>query len=120
MTDNSKSDLLKRDLAHLVHPLHNRKLHAAAGHVWVKGAGAILTDADGKEYIDALSGLWNVVCGHGRRELADAAAEQMRTLAYCSGYAGSANPAAIVLGERLAGMTYPRIGRFFFTSGGSE
>ena len=44
----------------------------------------------------------------------------MSTLAYCSAYAGSSNPAAIDLAERLAGLTYPSINRFFFTSGGGE
>src|SRR5207245_9101927 len=95
-------------------------LHAAAAHVWIKGNGAILTDADGKEYIDGLSGLWNVVAGHGRRELVEAAARQMETLPFCSGYAGSSNVPAIRLAERLAGITYPSITRFFFTSGGGE
>lgn len=116
----TKSDLIKRDLAHLVHPLHNRALHAAAGHVWVKGQGAVLTDADGREYIDGLAGLWNVVAGHGRRELVEAAARQMETLPYCSGYAGSSNIPAIELAERLARIAYPSITRFFFTSGGGE
>ena len=116
----SKTDLLNRDLAHLIHPLHNRKLHAQRGHVWIKGDGAILTDADGKEYIDGLAGLWNVVAGHGRKELADVAARQMEALAYCSGYAGSSNIPAIELAERLAGIVYPAITRFFFTSGGGE
>jgi adenosylmethionine-8-amino-7-oxononanoate aminotransferase len=114
-----KSELLARDQAHLIHPLHNRKLHQT-GHVWVKADGVLLTDADGKEYIDALSGLWNVVAGHGRRELVEAAASQMQTLAYCSGYAGSTNIPAIMLAERLAKIAYPSIQRFFFTSGGGE
>ncbi len=118
--NDSKSSLIERDLAHLVHPLHNRKLHAAAGHVWVKAEGAILTDADGREFIDGLAGLWNVVAGHGRQELVQAAARQMDTLAYCSGYAGSSNVPAIELAERLASITYPSITRFFFTSGGGE
>ena len=91
-----------------------------AGHVWVRGHGAILVDADGKEYIDGLAGLWNVVLGHGRRELADAAREQLETLAYASGYSGSSNLRAIELAERLARLTYPNINRFFFTSGGAE
>ena len=115
----TKAELLERDQAHLIHPLHNRQLHAK-GHVWVKGEGAILTDADGKQFIDGLSGLWNMVAGHGRKELAEAAAQQIETLAYCSGYAGSSNPPAIELAERLAGMTYPSINRFFFTCGGGE
>jgi adenosylmethionine-8-amino-7-oxononanoate aminotransferase len=115
----TKSALLDRDLAHLIHPLHNRP-QQIGGHVWVKGEGAVLTDADGKEYIDALSGLWNVTAGHGRKELAAAASKQMQTLAFCTGYAGSSNPPAIELAERLAELTYPSINRFFFTSGGGE
>ena len=80
----------------------------------------MLVDADGHECIDGLSGLWNVVLGHGRRELAAAACDQMETLAYASGYSGSSNTRAIELAERLADLTYPNINRFFFTSGGAE
>jgi adenosylmethionine-8-amino-7-oxononanoate aminotransferase len=115
----TKAELIDRDCSSLIHSLHNRSAHQA-GHVWVRGEGAVLTDADGKEYLDGLSGLWNVVLGHGRRELADAAARQMSELAYCTGYAGSSNPRAIELAERLAAMMYPSITRFFFTSGGAE
>ena len=115
----TNADLLARDHAHLIHPLHDPKAHKA-GHVWVKGEGAILTDADGKKYLDGLSGLWNVVAGHGRAELAEAAKVQMETLGYCSGYSGSSNPQAIELAERLADLTYPSINRFFFTCGGGE
>ena len=115
----TRSALLDRDLAHLIHPLHNRAAQTGA-HVWMKGEGAVLTDVDGKEYIDALSGLWNVTAGHGRKELASAAAEQMERLAFCTAYAGSSNPKAIELAERIAGLTYPSINRFFFTSGGGE
>ncbi len=114
-----QADLLKRDLTSLVHPLHDVKAQRA-GHVWVRGSGAVLFDADGKEYIDGLAGLWNVALGHGRRELADAARAQMETLAYASGYTGNTNLPAIELAEKLARLTYPKINRFFFTSGGAE
>ena len=112
-------ELLARDLASLIHPQHDPAVHRS-GRVWVRGRGATLIDADGHEYIDGLAGLWNVVLGHGRRELTDAACGQMETLAYVSGYSGSSNPRAIELAERLAGLTYPDINRFFFTSGGAE
>ena len=111
--------LLSKDQAHLIHPLHNPSLHQQA-HIWIRGEGAVLTNTEGNQYIDGLSGLWNVVAGHGRSELAETAARQMETLGYCSGYAGSSNPAAIELAERLASLTYPGITRFFFTSGGGE
>ena len=114
-----KNELLARDRDHLIHPLHSPGAHQL-GHVWVGGEGAVLVDADGRKYLDGLSGLWNVVAGHGRKELARAAQQQMEKLAYCSGYSGSSNPRAIELAERLAALTYPSITRFFFTSGGGE
>lgn len=64
-------DLLSRDLSSLIHPQHDPAVQRA-GRVWVRGDGATLIDDGGKEYIDGLAGLWNVVLGHGRRELANA------------------------------------------------
>ena len=95
VTNLTNAELIARDQAHLVHPLHEPALHDG-GRVWVKGDGAVLTDADGRECIDALAGLWNVTAGHGRRELADAMREQASTL------------------------PYPSLNHFFFTSGGGE
>ena len=55
------------------------------------GRGVWLRTVDGKEYIDGLAGLWNVLVGHGNSELADAARKQMAQLAYSSNYIGAAN-----------------------------
>jgi putrescine---pyruvate transaminase len=110
---------LATDQAHLLHPLHHPSAHAGT-RLWVKGEGAWITDASGRRYLDGLSGLWNVNVGHGRRELADAAAQQMATLAFHSAYAGGTNGPAIALAERLSAITYPSINTFFFTSGGAE
>ncbi|MCS4505776.1 aspartate aminotransferase family protein [Arhodomonas aquaeolei] len=119
MATDGNAALIERDLAHLVHPLQHNAAHEG-GRVWVSGEGAWLTDADGRRFIDGLSGLWNVSAGHGRRELVDAASAQMMRLPYASGYSGSTNERAIELGERLAGITAEGINRFFFTSGGGE
>ncbi len=119
MSEHNKAALLERDAEHLIHPIHSSAA-TAGGHVWVRGEGARLFDADGRDYVDALSGLWNVFIGHGRGELADAAARQMRQLGYASGYAGSTNRQAIALAETLAEIAYPSINRFFLTSGGGE
>ncbi len=112
-------DDLARDQAHLIHPLHN-PAYVGEGHVWVSGQGAVLIDHAGREFLDALSGLWNVHIGHGRTELGHAAARQMGKLAYASSYAGSTNRPAIELAERLSALCYPRVNRFFFTCGGAE
>lgn len=113
------ANMMARDNRHLIHPLHSAKGHLA-GNAWVKGEGSWLTDADGRRYLDGMSGLWNVTLGHGRPELVEAAHRQMSELAYCSGYSGNANLPATQLAERLAAIAYPSINRFFLTSGGGE
>jgi adenosylmethionine-8-amino-7-oxononanoate aminotransferase len=119
MSIHTIAEPVQVDQAHLMHPLHHPTAHQAP-KIWVAGQGAIIRDAQGQEYIDGLSGLWNVNVGHGRRELAEAAAEQMSTLAYCSSYAGSTNFPAIALAERMSELAYSSISTFFFTSGGAE
>ena len=119
MLNDAETDMLDRDAAHLIHPLHSPAMHAD-GKVWVGGEGEFLIDANGDRCIDGLSGLWNNTAGNGRRELAEAAYKQMQEMAYASAYTGSSNPRAIELAERLATMTYPNINRFYFTSGGGE
>jgi len=115
----SNSAFIEKDQEHMIHPLHHNPAHANA-RVWVKAEGSHLIDADGNRFIDGLSCLWNVSCGHGRQELVDAAAQQMQQMAYCSSYNGSSNPPAIELAERLADICYPQINNFYFTSGGGE
>src|SRR5437867_2971455 len=94
------AELIKSDQDHLIHPLHHPSDHLEP-MVYVKGRGATITDIQGREYIDGLAGLWNTNVGHGREELAKAAATQMGELAYFSAYAGSSNfPPAIRTGRR--------------------
>jgi len=111
--------LLCEDRQHLLHSLWHPADHAEP-HVWVRGQGAVLTDASGREFLDGLSCLWNVNVGHGRRELAEAAALQMESLAFATNYAGSANVPAIQLARRLTEIAYPNLSAAFFTSGGAE
>lgn len=113
------SALLSEDRQHLLHPLYHPTDHVDP-HLWVRGQGAVLTDASGREFLDGLSCLWNVNIGHGRRELAEAAALQMESLAFATNYAGSANVPAIQLARRLTEIAYPNLSAAFFTSGGAE
>ena len=111
--------LVASDKRHLIHPLHHAADHAKP-KVFVSAKGSILRTADGKEYIDSLSALWNVNIGHGRKELAEAAARQMETLAYASAYAGYSNEPAIRLAERIVGLAYDNMAAVYFTTGGAE
>ncbi|HEX6843510.1 MAG TPA: aspartate aminotransferase family protein [Actinomycetota bacterium] len=89
---------------------------------WVleRGDGATLVDADGREVLDALSGgVFAVLVGYGREEIARAMYEQARTLAYTSPYATTSR-ITIELAERLATLTPGDLGASFFCSSGSE
>ena len=93
----------------------------AQGHVpvIVRGEGVYVWDDEGKRYFDGLSGLFTVQVGHGRKELAEAAARQAEQLAYFPVWS-YAHPAAIELAERLAEAAPGNINRVFFTTGGGE
>jgi adenosylmethionine-8-amino-7-oxononanoate aminotransferase len=113
------SQLLEIDRRHLIHPLQHASDHQAPLLV-ARGNGSFLYTADGRELIDGLSGLWNVNIGHGRKELAAAAAKQMERLAYASAYVGATNEPALRLAERLVDISYPNISAVYFTTAGAE
>jgi hypothetical protein len=102
--------------------MHFSRLWSYADHevpVIVRGEGAYVWDRHGRRYLDALSGLFVVQVGHGRRELAEAAARQAGELAYFPIWS-YAHPAAVELATRLADLAPGDLNRVFFTTGGSE
>ena len=113
------TQLLEADRRYLVHPLHHPDDHRQP-LVVVEGRGAMLQAADGREYIDGLSGLWNVNVGHGRAELADVASAQMRRIAFASAYIGATNEPAVRLAEKIVGHAYANSAAVYFTTAGAE
>ncbi len=85
----------------------------------VRGEGHRIWDSNGRSYFDGLAGLFTVQVGHGRTQLAEAAAAQAAQLAYFPLWS-YAHPAAIELAERLAGYAPGDLNRVFFTTGGGE
>ena len=118
MTEDPQS-LIASDKAHLLHPQYHVSDHAEP-IIFVRGEGSLLWDINGREYIDGLSALWNVAVGYGRKELADAAAQQMRELAFNNSYVGFSNVPSIRLAERLMELLYPNMQAVFFCNSGSE
>jgi adenosylmethionine-8-amino-7-oxononanoate aminotransferase len=113
------AELAALDEAHLIHPLYH-PLAQKNAIILERGEGVWLFDVNGNRYIDGLSSLWNVNAGHGRRELAEAAAEQMSRLAFNNSYTGYANPPSIQLAKRIVDLAPGDLNAVFFTSGGGE
>jgi adenosylmethionine-8-amino-7-oxononanoate aminotransferase len=84
-----------------------------------RGEGAYIYDADGRRYLDGLSGLFVVQAGHGRTELAEVAYRQASQLAFFPVWS-YAHPNAIELADRLAGYAPGDLNKVFFTTGGGE
>jgi adenosylmethionine-8-amino-7-oxononanoate aminotransferase len=85
-----------------------------------RGEGTHVFDTEGRRYVDGLSSMFCAQIGYSYgEEMAAVAAEQLSTLAFSTLW-GTAHPAALALGERLADIAPAGIDRVFFTSGGSE
>jgi putrescine aminotransferase len=93
-----------------------------AGHAVsiVSGDGATVFDSAGRPYLDALASLWYCNVGHGRGELADAAAAQMRRLAGYQIFESYSNPPAEELARRLAALAPVPDAKVFLTPGGGS
>jgi len=85
----------------------------------VRGEGPYVWDEHGNRLLDALSGLFCVNVGHGRAEIGDAMAAQVRELDFTTNWS-YAHPRAIELATKIASLTPGDLNRVFFTSGGSE
>jgi 4-aminobutyrate--pyruvate transaminase len=115
------TDLVSKDIAHHLHPVSNLKVLKDKGPlVLARGEGVYLWDTDGNMYIDGFAGLWNVNVGHGRRELASVAAEQIEEVAFVPTFFGLSSPPTIELAAKLAGMFPGDLNHIQFTSGGAE
>ena len=88
--------------------------------VVVRGEGASVYDAAGRRYLDATAGLWFANVGHGRREIADAVAEQLNRLAAYHTFGDYVTEPTLELAERLAGIAPVPGSKVFLTSGGSD
>ncbi len=121
ITERATREWQELDARHYLHPFTDfRSLAAEGSRVIARADGVYLYDTDGKQILDAMSGLWCVNIGYGRNELADVAARQMRELPYYNSFFKSANPPAIELASMLAELTPQQFNRVFFTNSGSE
>ena len=115
--------LRELDKAHLIHPLTEFSKHEIKGPRIVTGGQGIYLELEGnRRIIDGFSGLFNINVGHGRTEIADAVAEQMRKMAYYPSFWDFSTESAILLAERIVGLMPAdrELRHMLFTSGGSD
>lgn len=118
-TNQTPQEIREIDKAHVWHPLFQHQRLEETELLVIKSAdGTTLVDADGREYLDAYSALWNVNVGYGRQEIADAVYAQIQQLPY---YPHSQiNAPATVLAEQLAACLPGDLNHVYFCNSGSE
>ncbi len=109
------------DREHHLHPFTDFKTLGAKGsRIITRAEGIYLWDSEGNRLLDGMSGLWCVNVGYGRKELIDAATEQLNRLPFYNCFFQSTHPPAVELSQLLAELTQDHLNHVFFTNSGSE
>ena len=114
--------LRRLDLAHHLPAQQNYRLMEQLGgsRIIVRAKGSRIYDADGRELLDGMAGLWCVNVGYGREELARAAYDQMLELPFYNTFFRTATAPVVLLATQLAKLTGGELTHFFFSNSGSE
>jgi 4-aminobutyrate---pyruvate transaminase len=115
------NSLAARDIASLVHPYTNLKVHEKEGPLVIqRGKGIYVYDDNGKEYVEGLAGLWCTSLGFSEERLVEAATRQLRTLPTYHVFAHKSHEPGIELAERLLALAPVPMSKVFFANSGSE
>jgi 4-aminobutyrate--pyruvate transaminase len=118
---NGLSNTQARDMASLLHPFTNLSVLRQTGPLMLeRGKGVFVYGADGRDYLEAMGGLWCTALGWGEEELVQAAVEQMRKLPFAHIFGGKSHEPAVALAEKLKEMAPFPVGKVFFANSGSE
>ncbi|BAN26712.1 aspartate aminotransferase family protein [Caballeronia insecticola] len=113
--------LVESDRKHLIHPVVSYRAHEARGVTVLDSAdGVFLRDIEGRQLLDAFSGLWCVNTGYGHASIVEAAAKQMAKLPYATGYFHFGSEPAIELAAKLVELAPASLTHVYFTLGGSD
>ena len=116
----SPQDLWEMDRHHSLHPLSAvRQIRARGSLIITRGEGCNLWDANGKQYFDAVGGVWCNTVGLANREMAQAIFDQVMQLGYSNYFVDMGNDGAALLAAKLASLAPGDLNRVHFTTGGS-
>jgi len=114
------SALWQKDRAHFLHPWTHFDTFKRDGSLVIqKARGAYVWDASGKRYLDGIGGLWCVNIGYGREEMAQAIADQVRTLSYSNCFTDCTNEPATELAAKLADLAPGSLNHVAYSVSGS-
>ena len=121
MSTQNQYTLSEKDKKFFFHPFTALKAHEQNGSMFIaRGKDSTLFDLDGKSYLDAMAGLWCVNIGYGNEEMADAMADQVKTLSYYQAFTAMATAPAAELAARLISMSPVPMAKVFYGSSGSD
>jgi len=113
-------ELWQQDHDHVLHPYtHFDSFRKDGSLVLVEGQGCHVTDAQGKRYFDGIGGMWCVNAGYGRREIAEAMAEQALQLCYTTTFVDVTNAPAARLAAKLAQLAPGSLNHVAYATSGS-
>lgn len=116
------TDLREVDRAHLFHPFTNLKAHDEVGPpiTVVEAHGSTVVDSTGREYLDAMAGLWCVNIGYSHPEMAESLRAQASRLPYFHAFSSMGTDVPARLAERLINMAPVPMAKVFFGNSGSD
>ncbi len=113
-------ELWELDRAHALHPWTNFGPFEREGSLVIsRGEGCYLWDAEGRRYLDAVGGMWCTNVGLGRRDMAQAIADQVERLAFANSFVDVTNGPSARLSAKLAALAPGDLNRVHLTTGGS-
>jgi adenosylmethionine-8-amino-7-oxononanoate aminotransferase len=112
--------LWQKDRDHFIHPYTDFSVFGEEGsQIISQASGVHVTDSEGRDYLDAIAGLWCVNIGHGNAEMADAIRDQVLQMQYYNPFGHSSNEPAALLAEKLAQLAPGSLNHVFYSTGGS-
>jgi putrescine---pyruvate transaminase len=119
-TQDQSPSTWQMDKDHFIHPYTDYSVFGDEGSQVISAAsGVTVSDDKGRQYLDAIAGLWCVNIGHGREEMADAIRDQVLTMQYYNPFGHSTNEPAARLAAKLAQLAPGSLNHVFYSSGGS-
>ncbi len=109
------------DVRYAFHPFTSAREHEASGPLMiVEGHGCRLFDSRGKNYLDAMAGLWCVNIGYSNEEMASALQAQASRLSYYHSFSSMSNDVSTQLAQRLVETAPVPMSKVFFGNSGSD